>query len=145
MCDPRRAAAKDELNARVKKREAFRPFAPAILREAAADWFDLACGNDDSPFMMRVSSFKAARRAAVPAVVHVDGSGRLQTVSKRDNGLFYDLIAECGRRSGVPMLLNTSFNGKDEPIVETPQHALRTMLATGLDACVFSDFVAVPQ
>ena len=58
---------------------------------------------------------------------------------------FYDLIAECGRRSGVPMLLNTSFNGKDEPIVETPQHALRTMLATGLDACVFSDFVAVPQ
>ena len=145
LCDPRHAAAKDELNARVKKREAFRPFAPAILREAAADWFDLACGNDDSPFMMRVSSFKAARRAAVPAVVHVDGSGRLQTVSKRDNALFYDLIAECGRRSGVPMLLNTSFNGKDEPIVETPQHALRTMLATGLDACVFSDFVAVPQ
>ena len=145
LCDPRRAAAKDELNARVKKREDFRPFAPAILQAAAADWFDLACGNDDSPFMMRVSPFKAARRAAVPAVVHVDGSGRLQTVSGRDNGMFYELIAEFNRRTGVPMILNTSFNGKDEPIVETPQNALRTMLATGLDACVFSDFVAIPR
>lgn len=144
LCDPRSASAKGSLNARVKKREAFRPFAPAILREAAAAWFDLAAGNDDSPFMMRVSSFKAARRAAVPAVVHVDGTGRLQTVSPRDNGLFYDLIAAFERRTGVPMVLNTSFNGKDEPIVETPQDALRTMLAVGLNACVFSDCVAVP-
>jgi carbamoyltransferase len=145
VCDPRGATAKDELNARIKKREDFRPFAPAILQEVAADWFDLACGNDDSPFMMRVSPFKAARRAAVPAVVHVDGSGRLQTVSRGVNGLFYDLIAEFNRRTGVPMVLNTSFNGKDEPIVETPQNALRTTLATGLDACVFSDFVAIPR
>ncbi|CAK0780664.1 carbamoyltransferase [Gammaproteobacteria bacterium] len=144
LCDPRGAHRKDELNARIKQRESFRPFAPAILREHAREWFELAQDNDDSPFMLRVSPVKTEKRPLVPAVVHVDGSGRLQTVDAEGNPAFHALVAEFYRRTGVPLVLNTSFNGKNEPIVETPKHALACMLATGLDAVIFQEHVAIP-
>lgn len=144
LCDPRGAHRKDELNERIKKRESFRPFAPVILSEHARDWFDLALDNDDSPFMLRVSPFHPEKQKLVPAVVHIDGTGRLQTVNAENNPSLHAVINEFYRRTGVPLLLNTSFNGKNEPIVETPKHALDCMLAIGLDAVIFPGYVAIP-
>jgi carbamoyltransferase len=93
--------------------------------------------------MLRVSRFQDKQRGKVPAVVHVDGSGRLQTLTREANGPFHDLVEEFNRRTGVPIVLNTSFNGPGEPIVETPADALRCMCANGLDACVFPGLIAV--
>jgi carbamoyltransferase len=143
VCDPRRPEMPAILNGRIKRRESFRPFAPAILRDAVPDWFETGGAAVDSPFMLRVAHFKPARRAEVPAVVHADGTGRLQTLTPDANGQFFDLVDAFGRRTGVPILLNTSFNGPGEPIVETPADALRCMLANGLDACVFPGMIAV--
>jgi carbamoyltransferase len=143
VCDPRRADMPAILNGRIKRREAFRPFAPAILRDAVPDWFETNGAPVDSPFMLRVGFFKPSRRDKVPAVVHADGSGRLQTVTREANGPFCQLVEAFERRTGVPIVLNTSFNGPGEPIVETPADALRCMLANGLDACVFEGVVAV--
>lgn len=138
LCDPRRDDGKDTLNARVKHREAFRPFAPAILLEKAGDWFEPSRGGFESPYMLRVLSFKPDGRALVPAVVHVDGTGRVQTVTK-ENGRYRDLIERFDAKTGVPIVLNTSFNLMGEPIVETPEDALWCLLLTGLDCCVVGD------
>jgi carbamoyltransferase len=143
ICDPRRPEMSAELNGRIKRRESFRPFAPAILQEAVPDWFETNGAQIKSPFMLRVRHFKDRQRERVPAVVHVDGSGRLQTLTREANGHFYQLVEAFNRRTGVPILLNTSFNGPGEPIVETPADALRCMLANGLDACVFPGVIAV--
>jgi carbamoyltransferase len=143
ICDPRRPDMSAQLNGRIKRRESFRPFAPAILEDAVPDWFETNGATTKSPFMLRVSSFKEKLREKVPAVVHVDGSGRLQTLTREANGPFYQLVDAFNRRTGVPILLNTSFNGPGEPIVETPADALRCMLANGLDACVFPGLIAV--
>ncbi|HEX8111521.1 MAG TPA: carbamoyltransferase C-terminal domain-containing protein [Kofleriaceae bacterium] len=134
LADPRLANGKEVLNRRVKHREAFRPFAPAILEEHAADWFELG-PTAESPFMLRVVPFHEHVRARVPAVVHVDGTGRLQTVA-RDVPELHALISAFHAQTGVPMLLNTSFNVMGEPIVETPEDALWCFLATGLDFVV---------
>ena len=107
LCDPRRADMKDILNLKIKRRESFRPFAPSILREKVQDWFEQ---DDDVPFMMKVFQIKRSKRPLIPAVTHVDGSGRLQTVTPRDNPLYYKLIREFEATTGVPMVLNTSFN-----------------------------------
>lgn len=140
LCDPRREDAKPRLNDRVKHREAFRPFAPSALLEHADEWFEFSDGEPrESPFMLRVLKFRPEVRARVPAVVHVDGTGRLQTLTAEANGRFYDLVRAFHRRTGVPMLLNTSFNVMGEPIVETPEDALWCLLTTGLDACVLHD------
>src|SRR5262249_23423024 len=106
LCDPRRAGMKDILNQKIKRREAFRPFAPSILREAVAEWFET---DDDVPFMMQVFQVRSNQRAKIPAVTHVDGSGRLQTVHAETNSLYHELISEFRRLTGVPMVLNTSF------------------------------------
>jgi carbamoyltransferase len=143
ICDPRNEGMKNEINARVKRREAFRPFAPAILEDAVPDWFETNGMTVASPFMLRVRPFKADRAGRVPAVVHVDGTGRLQTLNAKSNGPFYQLVESFNRRTGVPMVLNTSFNGPDEPIVETPLDALRCMLANGLDGVVFPGMMAL--
>ena len=143
LCDPRHPEMKETINTRVKRREAFQPFAPAILREDVADWFETSVSGIDSPFMLRVHPFKHDRLSQVPAVAHVDGTGRLQTLTESANGTFYHLVDAFKQRTGVPMLLNTSFNGRGEPIVETPEDALRCMLANGLDCCVFPGIVAV--
>jgi carbamoyltransferase len=139
VCDPRRSDAKDVLNSRVKKREPFRPFAPVVLLEQVADWFEVDGVDPASPFMLRVCRFKADKRHLVPAVVHVDNTGRLQTVTREANGRFYELVKRFYDKTGVPMLLNTSFNVGGEPIVETPADAILCLLKSGLDACVFDD------
>ena len=139
LCDPRRLSYKDVLNRRVKKRESFRPFAPAILRDEVANWFELDGTSEESRFMLRVCSFKPEKKALVPAVVHVDGTGRLQTLTKEANGKFYEVAKSFYRKTGVPILLNTSFNTAGEPIVETPADAIACLLATELDCCVFED------
>jgi carbamoyltransferase len=139
LCDPRRASYKDVLNRKVKKRESFRPFAPSILREEAANWFELDSADGDSPFMLRVCSFKPGKKELVPAVVHVDGTGRLQTLTKEANGKFYELVKRFYQKTGVPILLNTSFNVAGRPIVETPADAIACLLGTELDCCVFED------
>jgi carbamoyltransferase len=136
LCDPRPPNAKSTLNLRVKRREAFRPFAPAVLLEHAADWFDFDGFSQESPHMLRVCPFKLTRRQSVPAVVHVDGTGRLQTVSRENNPGFYELIAAFAERTAVPMLLNTSFNVMGMPIVESPHDALQCLLSADLDYCV---------
>jgi carbamoyltransferase len=139
LCDPRRISHKDMLNRKVKKRESFRPFAPAILREEVANWFELDGVHGDSPFMLRVCNFRRETRELVPAVVHVDGTGRLQTLTKEANGNFYALVRRFYQKTGVPIILNTSFNIAGYPIVETPADAIACLLATELDCCVFED------
>ncbi len=132
LADPRRPDMKDVLNRKIKRRESFRPFAPAILRERVAEWFE---EEDDVPFMMQVFQVRPERRAQVPATTHVDGSGRLQTVTREANPRYFDLIAAFERKTGVPILLNTSFN-ENEPIVCRPEEALDCFLRTRMDLLV---------
>ncbi len=139
LCDPRRPDAKETLNRRVKMREAFRPFAPAVLFEEAANWFEFRGTSPESPFMLRVCEVNRERRSEVPAIVHVDGTGRLQTLTRENNGRFYELVKRFHEKTGVPILLNTSFNRMGQPIVETPEDAIGCLLDTGLDCCVFED------
>ncbi len=139
LCDPRRPDGKDTLNARVKMRESFRPFAPAVLLEQAAKWFNFDGTTHESPFMLRVVEVKSEKQDDVPAIVHVDGTGRLQTLTREHNGRFYELVKEFNAKTGVPMLLNTSFNRMGQPIIETPGDAIECLLNTGLDCCVFED------
>jgi carbamoyltransferase len=141
LCDPRQADAKERLNARVKHREGFRPFAPVIPLEQAGDWFELDGADPSSPYMLRIMRFREDKRDLVPAVVHVDGTGRVQTVTQEDNGSYYAVVKAFGERTGVPILLNTSLNVMGEPIVETPEDALWCLLLTQLDACVFDNAV----
>jgi len=136
LCDPRRADMKDLLNRRIKHREAFRPFAPAILAEATADWFVRAA---PSPAMLLVDRVRPERRAQIPAVTHHDGTGRLQTVSQADSPQFHALLTAFAARTGVPVLLNTSFN-EHEPIVCTPADALRCFTKTHMDALALGPF-----
>jgi carbamoyltransferase len=142
LCDPRRPDGKEVLNSRVKRREAFRPFAPAVLLEEVENWFELEGAGPESPFMLRVCKFRPERAALVPAVSHVDGTGRLQTLTKDANGRFYELVKRFYERTGVPMLLNTSFNVMGRPIVETPEQAVACLVDSGLDCCVFEDRIA---
>jgi len=132
LFDARRPEGKDHLNARVKHRESFRPFAPAVLAREAAAWFDLGPAPE-SPFMLRVVPTLPERHTTVPAIVHVDGSARVQTVAE-DGGPLHRLLEAFFARTGVPLLLNTSFNVAGEPIVETPADALRCFAGTGIDA-----------
>lgn len=143
LCDPRPEGAKERLNARVKHREAFRPFAPAILASELSRWFASLPG-EESPFMLRVFPFLPEQATRVPAVVHVDGSGRVQTLTE-ENGPFFVLVSEFFRRTGVPILLNTSMNVMGEPIAETPSDALWALLYTDLDACVFEDRIVAKR
>ena len=137
LADPRRADMKDVLNARVKRREPFRPFAPSVLEERVSDWFE---GPDRDPFMVKVYPVRPARRPQVPAVTHVDGTGRLQAVSRDQNPRFWALLRAFEDATGVPMLLNTSFN-ENEPIVNTPEEAVECFLRTRMDRLVLGDWV----
>jgi carbamoyltransferase len=141
LCDPRRADMKEILNAKIKRRESFRPFAPSILEEAVSDWFE---ETDAVPFMMQVFQIREEKRSLIPAVTHVDGSGRLQTVSKNTNRRYHRLIDTFRELSGVPMLLNTSFN-ENEPVVCKPQEALDCFLRTKMDVLVIGDTMLTRQ
>jgi carbamoyltransferase len=139
LCDPRSPDAKDLLNSRVKHREGFRPFAPVIPLEEVSRWFEMNGHDPESPFMLRICRFREDKISLVPGVVHIDGTGRLQTVTAEENGRFYQLVKRFDEKTGVPILLNTSFNVMDEPIVETPEDALWCFLSTNLDALILED------
>jgi carbamoyltransferase len=137
LVDPRRSEMKDVLNQRIKKREPFRPFAPSILEDRVADYFEQ---THPAPTMLMVYQIKEERRKEIPAVSHVDGSGRLQTVSRRVNDRYYQLISDFNDLTGVPVILNTSFN-ENEPIVCTPQQAIDCFKKTRMDVLYLGNCV----
>lgn len=133
LADPRRHDMRDLLNQKVKHREAFRPFAPSVLAEKAPEWFDMPCRTDSTDFMLFAYPARPGKREQIPAVVHVDGTSRIQTVQASHAPRYHALISAFERLTGVPMVLNTSFNDS-EPIVMSPTHAINTFLKTGIDA-----------
>jgi carbamoyltransferase len=137
LADPRRADMRDLINTKIKFREKFRPFAPSILEEAMNDYF---VGAATDPFMQQVYPIRPEKRSVVPAITHVDGSGRLQTVSARTNPRYHRLISEFAKLTAVPIVLNTSFN-ENEPIVDTPDQAMNCFLRTRMDAIVVGNTI----
>ena len=137
LADPRRKDAKDLLNSKIKRRESFRPFAPSILREYVSEYFEV---TDVVPFMEKVFPIREEKRPLIPAVTHADGTGRLQSVDKEVSPRYYRLIETFGKKTGVPILLNTSFN-ENEPIVNSPEHALECFLRTNMDMLVLENCV----
>jgi carbamoyltransferase len=137
LADPRNAEAKNLINLKIKRRENFRPFAPSILKEYSSEYFTR---GDIVPFMEKVFPIKPEKRSAIPAVTHVDGTGRLQTVDKNISPRYYALIDSFRKKTGIPVLLNTSFN-ENEPIVNTPQEALSCFLRTDMDMLVLENCV----
>jgi carbamoyltransferase len=137
IADPRRTDMRDIINLRIKFREKFRPFAPSILEEHVAEWFEL---NEHAPYMEKVLPIRMEKRAIIPAVTHVDGSGRLQSVSKRTNPRYHALITRFQERTGVPIILNTSLN-ENEPVVRIPREAIACFLRTDMDVLVLGRHV----
>ena len=134
LADPRNPDIKDTINHTIKMREDFRPFAPVVLEEHYKEYFDT---NSPSPYMSRICKVKSDK---VPGITHIDNTARIQTVNQKQNGKLYNLINEFYKITGIPMLLNTSFN-RHEPIVETPEHAIRTFKRTALDLLVINDWI----
>ncbi len=141
LADPRDKNIRETLNLKIKRREKFRPFAPSILKEHAGEWFEI---DDDVPFMSKVFQIKKPKRILIPAVTHVDGSGRLQTVTEKLNKNYYKLIQLFYEKTKIPMLLNTSFN-ENEPIVCYPKEALDCFLRTKMDILVLENYVLTRQ
>ncbi|MEI7702316.1 MAG: carbamoyltransferase C-terminal domain-containing protein [Planctomycetia bacterium] len=137
IADPRRTDMRDIINLRIKFREKFRPFAPSILEEQVGEWFEI---NEATPYMEKVFPIRKEKHNLIPAVTHVDGSGRLQTVSKQTNPLYHRLISRFFQKTGVPILLNTSLN-ENEPIVRTPEEAIRCFLRTDMDVIVIGEIL----
>ena len=134
LADPRKSEMKDILNEKIKHRESFRPFAPSVLEEFTSDYFDI---DIPSPYMLMVAKVKQPEK--IPAVTHVDGTARLQTVSKESNSIYYDLINQFYKITGVPIIVNTSMNVMGEPIVNTPSHAYNMILKTDMDCLVLGN------
>lgn len=137
LADPRRNDVKEILNLKIKRRESFRPFAPSILKEYVSEYFEV---NDVVPFMEKVFPIKKEMQKLIPAVTHVDGSGRLQSVDREISPRYYGLIDAFRKKTGVPILVNTSFN-ENEPIVNSPEHALECYLRTQMDMLVLENCV----
>lgn len=144
LSDPRKRAYRDRLNSKIKERESFRPFAPAALEEQAQHYFCLN-GSGPDPFMITTVPVRQDKQRLIPAVIHVDGTSRLQTVTESSNYRFYRLLREFHEITGIPMVLNTSFNRAGEPIVCSPKDALNCFLKCGLDALVIEDFLVFPR
>jgi len=136
LANPRNPAMKDILNEKIKHRESFRPFAPSILEEYSSEYFDI---DVPSPYMLLVTKVK--KPDLIPAVTHVDGTGRLQTVSKTSNPLYYELISEFNRITGVPVIINTSMNVRGEPIVNTPKEAFGMITKTDMDYLIMGNYM----
>jgi len=136
LADPRNEKMKDILNEKIKHRESFRPFAPSILEEYVSEYFDI---DRPSPYMLMVAPVK--KPEIIPAVTHVDGTARLQTVSKDTNPLYYSLIHNFFKITGVPVVINTSMNVRGEPIVNTPEQAFEMILKTDMDILVMGNFM----
>ncbi|HET6260917.1 MAG TPA: carbamoyltransferase C-terminal domain-containing protein, partial [Chloroflexia bacterium] len=141
IADPRRHDMKDILNARIKHREPFRPFAPSILQERVGEYFDQTYPD---PFMIKVYNVLPEKRDVIPAVTHVDGTGRLQTVDREHAPLYWKLINAFGEQTGVPVVLNTSFN-ENEPIVCAPQEAIECFMRTRMDALAIGNYMVEKQ
>ena len=145
LADPRNGEMRGRINQLVKKREEFRPFAPAVTAETAAQFFELREGEESThAYMLVVAPVRMAYRSQLPAVTHVDGSARVQTVAKADHPGFWRLLNEFGKISGMPILLNTSFNVRGQPIVRTPREAIDTFLAAQIDMLVIGNYVVLP-
>jgi carbamoyltransferase len=129
---------KNIINGKIKFREWFRPFAPSVLRESVSEYFDM---DGESPFMLLVPDVLADKRQLLPAVTHEDGTGRVQTVTREDSPLYYDLIKEFELITGIPVVVNTSFNVRGEPIVCSPADAYQCFMRTGIDALVMGNFI----
>ena len=140
LADPRLNGVKDKLNLAVKFREKFRPFAPAVLEESANEYFELP-KNVKVPFMESVYPVKRDKQKYIPSVVFIDGTGRLQTVSKNTNSKFHKLIKEFNKLTGIPIIINTSFNLNGEPIVCSPIDAIKTFYSCGLDILVLENWL----
>jgi carbamoyltransferase len=136
LADPRRTDMRELINLKIKFREKFRPFAPSILEEYVDDYFEI---NAPAPFMEKVFKIKQDKRASIPAVTHVDGSGRLQSVGKVANPLYWELIEGFRKKTGIPLVLNTSLN-ENEPIVNTPKQALSCFMRTKMDAIALGSY-----
>ncbi|WP_424099127.1 carbamoyltransferase family protein [Moorena producens] len=136
IADPRRVDMRDIINLKIKFREKFRPFAPSILEEDVSDFFEL---NEPVPFMEKVLKIRPEKRELIPAITHVDGTGRLQSVSRHTNPLYWDLINTFKERTGIPIILNTSLN-ENEPIVRTPSEAIKCFLRTNMDVIVLGSY-----
>ncbi|MFT5051925.1 MAG: carbamoyltransferase [Chlamydiales bacterium] len=143
IADPRRVEMKEKLNSKIKFREAFRPFAPSVLEERANEFFELPDAERHFParFMLYVAPVREEKRADLPAITHEDGSGRLQTVYKATNPAYHRIIERFGEKTGVPVVMNTSFNLKGEPIVESPAHAFNTFSLSGMDLLFLGNFI----
>jgi carbamoyltransferase len=137
IADPRRTDMRDIINLRIKFREKFRPFAPSILEEQVGEWFEI---DEPTPYMEKVFPIREEKRALIPAVTHVDGSGRLQSVSKRTNPRYHALISKFYEKTGVPIVLNTSLN-ENEPVVRLPREAISCFLRTDMDVLVLGSHV----
>src|SRR5262245_1236476 len=140
LADPGHPEMRDRINAMVKKREAFRPFAPAVSAAQAHNWFDIEAGTE-LPYMIMIVNVREQHRAALPAITHVNGSARIQTVSARDNRDFHALLKAVGKTTGREMVLNTSFNVKGQPIVNTPTQAIKTFLGTGIEGLFLENYL----
>ncbi len=138
LADPRRAEMKDIVNERIKRREGFRPFAPSVLDEHGSEYFERYSHN---PFMLLVLPVRQDKRSVIPAVTHVDGTGRMQSVSAGFNASYHRLISEFGRITGVPVVLNTSFNLRGEPMVNRPEEAVDDFLRSEMDALFLGDLL----
>lgn len=142
LADPRDKEMQDIVNLKIKFRESFRPFAPTVLLDKASEYFELDC---QSPYMLLVAQVREDKRWVIPAVTHVDGSARIQTISREDNPLYYDLINEFYRITGVPVVINTSFNVRGEPIVCTPKDAYTCFMRTKMDDLVMGNFLLIKE
>ncbi len=138
LADPRRKEMKDVLNNSVKHREPFRPFCPSCLEEVAGEYFE---GCNDSPYMIKTYPVIKEKRDVIPSVTHVDGTARVQTVNAEENPFYYGVIKSFGDKTGVPVVLNTSFNVRGEPIVDTPVDAIRCFYGTGIDVLIMPPFL----
>jgi len=145
LADPRDPTMRDRINSLVKKREAFRPFAPVVTKESATKYFEIAEGDQETyAHMLYVTPVRPPYREKLPAITHVDGSARVQTVFQEDNERLWKLLRDFEQITGLPILLNTSFNVKGQPIVCTPQEAVETFLRAKLDLLVLGDFIVTP-
>ena len=137
LADARNPEIKNIINSKIKRRESFRPFAPSVLEKYAKEWFDI---TDEIPFMSEVYPVLNQKKKILPGVTHIDGTARLQTVSKENNEKYYLLIDEFFKQTGVPIILNTSFN-ENEPIVNTPEEAINCFERTEMDALIIENWI----
>ena len=143
IADPRRMEMKEKLNEKIKFRESFRPFAPSVTEERADEFFEIPEPQRHWParFMLYVAPVRDEKRSDLPAITHEDGSGRLQTVYKQTNPAYHRIIERFGELTGVPVIMNTSFNLKGEPIVESPAHAFNTFSLSGMDYLFMNNYI----